>query len=198
MNNFVFNCTSGTNGSMRVHDTEASVITKIYNCTYYYLPVDDDEEGTARLFYQTLRTSGATAQNILAYRYHLFSDNPIITGASADYWGAAAGSNGLGDVTNLTTEPYADAFVDTSTSDPDLHLKSGTDLIGEGVDLGTTPTNVNIDIDGGDRDAAGTAWDLGADQFNLAPTSASGNGKYSSRLNLFFFGAQGLGSFSTV
>ena len=195
MNNFVFNCTSGTDGSMRVHDTESSVVTNIFNCTYYYLPVDDAAEGSAYLFYQTFRTTGATGKNVLAYRYHTFSADPIVAGATADYWGAVGA---ISNVTNVTTEAYADAFVDTSTSDPDLHLKSGTDLIGAGVDLGTTPTNVNIDIDGGDRDAAGTAWDLGADQFNLAPTSASGNGKYSSRLNLFFFGAQGLGSFSTV
>ena len=195
MNNFVFNCTSGSTGGMRVHDTEASVITNIYNCTYYYLPVQDDEEGVAYLFYQTLRTAGATAKNILAYRYHSFSVNPILASATADYWGAVGA---ITNVTNVTAEAYADAFVDTSTSDPDLHLKTGTDLIGAGVDLGTTPTNVNLDIDGGDRDAAGTAWDLGADQYNLVPTSSSANGKYSNRFNLFFFGAQGLGSFSTV
>lgn len=195
MNNFVFNCTSGSTGGMRVHDTEASVITNIYNCTYYYLPVQDDEEGTAFLFYQTLRTSGANAKNILAYRYHSFSQDPIIAGATADYWGAVGA---ISNVTNLTAEAYADAFVDTSTSDPDLHLKTGTDLIGAGVDLGTTPTNVNLDIDGGDRDAAGTAWDLGADQFNLAPTSAAASDDPSRRLNLAFFGVQGLGSFSTV
>jgi hypothetical protein len=195
MNNFVFNCTSGSTGGMRVHDTEASVVTNIFNSTYYYLPVADDEEGAAFLFYQTLRTTGATAKNILAYRYHSFSVNPILASATADYWGAVGA---ITNVTNLTAEPYADAFVDTSTSDPDLHLKTGTDLIGAGVDLGTTPTNVNLDIDGGDRDAAGTAWDLGADQYNLVPTSSSANGKYSSRFNLFFFGAQGLGSFSTV
>ena len=195
MNNFVFNCTSGSNGSMRVHDTEASVVTNIYNCTYYYLPVDDDEEGSSLLFYQTLRTSGASAKNILAYRYQSFSQNPIAAGAVADYWGAVGA---ISDVTNLTAEAYADAFVDTSTRDPDWNLKRGTSLIGAGVDLGTTPTNVNLDIDGGDRDAAGTAWDLGADQFNLAPTSATSSDDPSRRLNLAFFGVQGLGSFSTV
>ena len=57
---------------------------------------------------------------------------------------------------------------------------------------------MNLDIDGGDRDAAGTAWDLGADQFNLAPTSATSSDDPSRRLNLAFFGVQGLGSFSTV
>lgn len=47
----------------------------------------------------------------------------------------------------------------------DLHLKAGSPAAGVGVDLGTSPTGVNIDIDGRDRDAEGDTWDIGADQF---------------------------------
>ena len=49
----------------------------------------------------------------------------------------------------------------------DLHLKPGSPAVDAGVDLGTTPTNVNIDIDGRDRDAEADTWDIGADEFVL-------------------------------
>lgn len=63
----------------------------------------------------------------------------------------------------------ADQFVSTVGGSEDLHLKSGADCIDAGTDLGTTPTGVNIDIDGRDRDAEGDTWDIGADEFVAAP-----------------------------
>lgn len=56
-------------------------------------------------------------------------------------------------------------FVSTSAGSEDLHLKTGSDAIGAGYDLGTTPPNVNIDIDARDRDSEADTWDIGADQF---------------------------------
>lgn len=61
---------------------------------------------------------------------------------------------------NITT---ADQYV--STSPVDLHLKSGADCIDAGTDLGTTPSGVEIDIDGRDRDAEGDTWDIGGDEY---------------------------------
>ena len=62
----------------------------------------------------------------------------------------------------------ANEFVSTVGGAEDLHLKSGADCIDAGTDLGTTPTGVNIDIDGRDRDAEGDTWDIGADEFVAA------------------------------
>lgn len=72
----------------------------------------------------------------------------------------------------------ADEFVSTVAGSEDLHLKAGADCIDAGTDLGTTPTGVNFDIDGYDRDAGGVTWDIGADEFvsvdiTLSPSSIS-------------------------
>jgi len=68
----------------------------------------------------------------------------MTTSATSD----ATGSAGL---INLTE---TDQFVSTA----DSHIKSGSDLIDTGTDLGAT---FNIDIDGRDRDAEGDTWDVG-------------------------------------
>lgn len=78
-----------------------------------------------------------------------------------------ASATGTGSLINKTA---ADQFVSTTGGSEDLHLKVGADAIGAGVDLGTTPTGVNIDIDGYDRDAAAVTWDMGADQYVAAAT----------------------------
>ena len=54
-------------------------------------------------------------------------------------------------------------FVSTSPGSEDLHLDASSVCLEAGVDLGTT-NEVNIDIDGFDRDANDVTWDIGADQ----------------------------------
>ena len=80
---------------------------------------------------------------------------------------------GTGSLINKTS---ANQFVSTTGGSEDLHLKAGADAIDAGTDLGTTPTGVNYDIDGRDRDAEGDVWDIGADEYvavggAIAPTS---------------------------
>jgi hypothetical protein len=54
---------------------------------------------------------------------------------------------------------------ESNSSPYDLHLASGaTNAIDGGVDLGTLPLGVELDIDGRDRDAEGDTWDIGADE----------------------------------
>ena len=71
----------------------------------------------------------------------------------------AGGSN------NLVDKTGSNQFVSTTEGSEDLHLKEGADAIDAGVDLGTSPDGVNIDIDGRDRDSEGDTWDIGADEF---------------------------------
>lgn len=66
---------------------------------------------------------------------------------------------------SLTSKSAGNQFVNTTGGMEDLHLKSGADAIDAGTDLGTTPSGVEIDIDGRDRDAEGDSWDMGADEF---------------------------------
>lgn len=90
----------------------------------------------------------------------------------------ASGSN------SITGESISDLFVSTTGGSEDLHLKSGAAAIGAGDDLGTSVTSgsatlggstygteINIDIDGRDRDSEGDDWDIGADQFVGAATT---------------------------
>jgi hypothetical protein len=80
-------------------------------------------------------------------------------------------ASGTGSITSVTT---SDQYVSTVVGSEDLHLKAGSDAIGAGVDLGTTPAGVEIDIDGRDRDAEGDTWSIGADQFVQIISSSSG------------------------
>ncbi len=66
---------------------------------------------------------------------------------------------------SLTSKTSANQFVSTTGGSEDLHLKTGADAIDAGTDLGTTPSGVEIDIDGRDRDAEGDTWDMGAHEF---------------------------------
>lgn len=62
----------------------------------------------------------------------------------------------------------ADQFVSTLSGSEDLHLKAGADAIGVGVDLVTTPSGVEVDINGRDRNAQNDTWDIGAHQIPTA------------------------------
>lgn len=100
--------------------------------------------------------------------------NCIATSNGTDYTAAAtagaASHNLSSDATasgtgSLTSKTAANQFVSIVGGSEDLHLKTGADAIDAGTDLGTTPTGVNIDIDGRDRDLEGDTWDMGADEF---------------------------------
>lgn len=83
---------------------------------------------------------------------------------------SAAGANSLNSIT------VANQYVSTVGGSEDLHLKTGADAIDEGVDLGTTPAGVEVDINGRDRDANADTWDIGAHEFvgGGGPTPSSG------------------------
>lgn len=66
---------------------------------------------------------------------------------------------------NLINKTASNQYVSTTVGSEDLHLKAGADAIDAGTDLGTSPSNVQFDIDNYDRDTGGGAWDIGADEF---------------------------------
>lgn len=69
---------------------------------------------------------------------------------------------------SLTSQTAANLFTSTTPGSINLHLKTGANAIDAGSDLATTPTGVNIDIDGYDVDAAAVTWDMGADEYVAA------------------------------
>ena len=75
-------------------------------------------------------------------------------------------SDSTADGTNsITSGTASNLFVSTVAGSEDLHLKTGADAIDAGVDLGTTPSGVEVDINGRDRDSNGDTWDIGAHEF---------------------------------
>lgn len=90
------------------------------------------------------------------------SDYNMSSDATADDGGGAS---------NLINKAAANQFVSTVGGSEDLHLKAGADAIDAGIDLVTTPTGVNIDINGRDRDALGDIWDMGAHEYVAAAPS---------------------------
>ncbi len=67
----------------------------------------------------------------------------------------------------------ATEWVNVTGGSEDFHLKPGATCVGAGSDRGTTPPNVELDIDGYDRDAGGDTWDIGADQTRLILQAAT-------------------------
>ena len=128
---------------------------------------------------------GIVARSATRIKNTLCTDMLTAGAGSATSWG----TSGTEYVTNATTDTAgditgvvaADTYVSTVGGAEDLHLKAGSDAIGAGTDLGTTPNGVQYDIDGRDRDAEGDTWSIGADQF-VQIISSSSSGK-----NFFIF-----------
>lgn len=110
--------------------------------------------------------SGMTLKNVVVMDTSgkTFNDFSVTPGSTRNHnLSSDATASGTGSLINKTS---ANQFVSTVTDSEDLHLKSGADAIDAGIDLGTTPTDVNLDIDGEDR--TGEVWDIGADQVEIA------------------------------
>ncbi|WP_455387614.1 hypothetical protein [Petrachloros mirabilis] len=92
-----------------------------------------------------------------------------------------SGSSNIGvgytTATNYTTDSQGGTnYVSITGGSEDFHVAgAGSALYNAGTDLGTTPSGVEIDIDGRDRDANGDTWDIGADEYVAA---AAGNPWY--------------------
>jgi len=115
---------------------------------------DDDADGSVRNNISVDTTVGGAGT---ASDFVYPGSNPTITNnMSGD---ATADDQGTNHVISVT---LANQFVDTVDGMEDLHLKSGSDAIDAGFDLGTSPTGVNFDINNRDRDAEGDTWDIGA------------------------------------
>ena len=129
----------------------------------------------------TARTEGNIAVGIKVTPYSVVTNNIVtdITGSSTSVCFANVGvtSTASRDY-NLSTDDTAfgsnsihsailNNIYSNASGTVDLHLKPGSPAVDAGFDLGTTPTNVNIDIDGRDRDAEADTWDIGADEFVL-------------------------------
>lgn len=126
----------------------------------------------------TPRTTAYFARGINVTEHAIVKNNIVsdVTGSSTANCFTAVGSFNSSNDYNLstdTTAPGSNSVTSATLSDiyesdsgtVNLHLKSGSPAIDAGTDLGTTPSGVNIDIDGRNRDAEGDIWDIGADEY---------------------------------
>ena len=166
MNNFIYNINRSAGDSFGIYAYTSSGF-EIYCNTVFNVTSDTDD---ASGIYAHNSTSGIAKDNISlsVTGGGTGSCYEIGTGtanAASDYNlsddATAWGSNSI---TSSDGATAANTIEDTTSGSEDLHLKSGSYAIGAGVDLGTTPTGVEIDIDGRNRDTEGDSWDIGADQ----------------------------------
>jgi len=180
MNNFIYNIARSSGGVVGINTTVASTAAEIYCNTIFNISTG---AGSANGIYVndstpvvkdniSLEMDGATTQacfKILTGSANAASDYNLSDDTTA--WGSNS-------VTSSDGATAANTIADTTSGSEDLHLKSGSLALQAGVDLGTTPTGVEIDIDGRDRDAEGDTWDIGADQavglsVSITPAAAS-------------------------
>jgi hypothetical protein len=166
MNNFVYNINRSTGDSFGIYAYTSSGFGIYCNTVFNVTSDTDDASG----IYVRNSTSGIAKDNIClgvtgGGTGSCFEIGTGSANAASDYNlsddATAWGSNS---VTSADGATAANTIANTSGGSEDLHLKAGSYAIEAGVDLGTTPTGVEIDIDGRNRDSEGDTWDIGADQ----------------------------------
>lgn len=173
-NNIVYNLDAVNRNAFGIRwSTASSRSFDIYNNTVYNIIGDGDGNETVACIYTASTSSNRNIKNNVCCN---------VTGAGTAncfILGATVSNNASSDTSatgtgSLTSLDASSQFVSIVGGSEDLHLKAGSDCIGAGADLGTTPTGINIDIDG---DPRGATWDIGADEYvSLAAVGRLVNG----------------------
>ena len=182
-NNIIYEIVETSNDStIAINMNQWAGISNIYNNTIYKLTSAGSSKATAGI------VCGSVSSSVSNVKNNIVSLLASTAGGTQNraYWKTGSGSTNIDTANNLSddtthatynAEDMAQSLDDTSgligktlaeisfvsTSPVDLHIDTDSDCIEAGVDLGTT-NEVNIDIDGVDRDATGVIWDIGADQ----------------------------------
>ena len=112
--------------------------------------------------------TGDLLKNCLAYNNTTNYAGSYSSSSSNNASSSASGAPGTSAVHSVTSA----AFVNSAASPPDMHLASGSALIGAGTNLYSTFTT---DIDG-DTWPSGGAWDIGFDYYVSSGTNVSLSG----------------------
>ena len=160
LNNIIYNvdCSNG-NSRYGIEVKNVSLANYIYNNTVYNVASSGTNEGLRF----TSDTSNVNCKNNLAADCTTDFAFSGTTNLDNDY-NQSSDSTAVG-TNSLTSKSAASQFVSIVGGTEDLHLKSGADAIDAGTDLGTTPSGVEVDINGRDRDSNGDTWDIGAHEF---------------------------------
>lgn len=178
-NNIVFN-SNATGSSIGLKLGFNNGEYKVYNNIIY--DMDTGIHGLGD--YQTHYVYNNTIQNCdtgiyAQYGTWVIKNTAVQDASTAGYTGSAFGSASTNNLSSDTTTPEYNTYYDSKTlvfankAGNDFHLASNdSDAIDLGADLGTGD-EVEIDIDGRDRDAESDTWDIGADEYVSAAADTS-------------------------
>ena len=166
INSIIYSVAHDNTGSYTVNGINAQSNWPCYNITVHNVS-KAGSSGVANCI-----AAASTNKNCIAMSPSGGASTACFTGAGARSYDMSsdATATGTGSLTNKTA---SNQFVSITAGFEDLHLKSGADAIDAGTDLGTTPTNVQFDIDNYDRDTTGVTWDMGADEYVAAAAAVT-------------------------
>jgi len=200
LNNVVYNIYNrGSNNAIGIYigGISSTTINVINNTVINIVAISDDYSLVSAYcyYFDTVGTSDAVFKNLIGMNA---SANP---GSSYDFspaisYSADVDYNMSSDATasgshSLTSKSAEDQFVSVSPYIQDLRLKYDSDAINAGTNIGSSPTNVNIDISGRDRVAEADIWDIGAYEFTNSEYLTlfiHGHDTISNNLSLFIYG----------
>tara|TARA_R110000737_G_C14589605_1_gene487266 strand:- start:1556 stop:2110 length:555 start_codon:yes stop_codon:yes gene_type:complete len=157
-----------------------------------------DNDGAAKVYNSTVYNIFDSSTNTVWGAFYGEYINTIIVDAGICFRVTNGGSNNISSdstapgANSIANKSAGSLFVSTIQGLEDLHLKGLASALRRGLDLGTS-YDIQYDIDGYDRDASVSAWDIGADQCDACKTSAI---KANGRLSLGFSVNQAVSSFN--
>jgi len=181
-NNVIYNLVETSNDTAQgINTNQWSGTANIYNNTIYNIDAQGSTKQTWGIVYGNAASAVINIKNNIVAK--MVADGVASNERAYQKFNASStenASNNLSDDTTTTAAykaPGSDslqdqtlaqiAFVSTTAGSEDLHIQSSSVCAEAGVDLGTT-NEVNIDINGRDRDAEGDTWDIGAHQVSEA------------------------------
>lgn len=183
-NNIIYNIVETNNdNSMAINTNQWAGTANIYNNTIYNIDAQGTSRQTWGIVYGNVASAVINIKNNIVSQ--MVADGAGTNERAYQKFNASStenASNNLSDDTTTTaaykapgTDSLQDktlaeiAFVSTTAGSEDLHIQDSSVCYKAGTDLGTT-NEVNIDINGFDRDDGGVTWDMGAHQASRAST----------------------------
>ena len=154
-NNIVYGTANGNDGGGIADSYRAysAFNNTIYDCNYGYKATSSDQNQ------HTIKNNLSIGNNVDFY------PSTVTVGSSSNNASSDSTATVFGGSNHVTGAPVSRQFVSTLIGSADLPIIFKSAAIDAGVDLGTTPDGVQYDIDGKDRDAENSIWDIGAHEF---------------------------------
>jgi hypothetical protein len=195
-NNIIYELVETNNDSVSaINVNQWAGISNLYNNTVYKLICAGSTKASTGIVFGNPSSAVANVKNNIVSNLTVVGVSTLARAYAK--WTAGSTANTANNLSDDTTHATYDAedmgqtlndssaligkteaqidFISTVIGTEDLHLNTDSVCREAGVDLGTT-NEVNIDIDGVDRDATEVTWDMGADQASTA-AGASTSGK---------------------